>query len=361
MPRKLLCGFVVATTLSLAMTVAAVSPSMAEPALSATPAVSGALELSPEVARTAVLAGGGAEARARALAAYWTPERMRAARPAEERISDRAKEAAVTAPRQAAGKPVSIEPAAPDKAPLTRTPAAGSATISSGLGQTWEANFSVGQATAQTVGKVFFTINGSDYVCSGAVVNSSGRSLVWTAAHCLTERGKWFTNWQFVPNYIPWINHSPFGYWNAFRGYVMHEYFIDNHNLAHDIGAAIVHRNWVGYKIQDYLGAQGIAFSHPLQTVRAFGYPASPPYDGQRLWTAYDNTVDDGSSIIYMRNAMNGGSSGGPWLMDWNGHDGKVNGNNGFISVAHPGRMYSPYYGYTTSLFYNDVESVTAP
>lgn len=140
-------------------------------------------------------------------------------------------------------------------------------------------------------------------------------------------------------------------------GAAAREQALANNDLAYDLGVAIVSRDSVDLSIQDYLGAQGIAFSQPLQLTFAYGYPASFPYTGNDLWGAVDYTSDDGSSIIRMGNSMNQGSSGGPWLIEFNSHYGKVSGNNGFIRPAYPGRMHSPYYGHSTAGFYTTVES----
>src|SRR4051794_31271873 len=51
-------------------------------------------------------------------------------------------------------------------------------------------------------GKVFFTIGGSPFVCSGTVVNSRNRDMVDTAGHCVSDgAGNFYENWVFVPAY----------------------------------------------------------------------------------------------------------------------------------------------------------------
>jgi hypothetical protein len=54
----------------------------------------------------------------------------------------------------------------------------------------------------RTTGKVFFTLGGSDYVCSGSSTTAANRSLVQTAGHCLNEGpGDFVTHFTFVPAY----------------------------------------------------------------------------------------------------------------------------------------------------------------
>ena len=63
-------------------------------------------------------------------------------------------------------------------------------------------------------GKVFFTLGGTDYVCSGTSLDSSNGSVVWTAGHCVNEGpGAFATNWAFVPAYRDGA--APHGTWTA--------------------------------------------------------------------------------------------------------------------------------------------------
>lgn len=59
------------------------------------------------------------------------------------------------------------------------------------------------RATPQPeLGKVFFTVGGTDYVCSGTATTSANRDVVTTAGHCLNEGpGSYATNFAFVPAY----------------------------------------------------------------------------------------------------------------------------------------------------------------
>ena len=43
------------------------------------------------------------------------------------------------------------------------------------------------QQPTSTHGKVFFTLGGNDYVCSGTALLSGNKSVVWTAGHCVNE------------------------------------------------------------------------------------------------------------------------------------------------------------------------------
>ncbi len=63
-------------------------------------------------------------------------------------------------------------------------------------------------------GKVFMTIDGANYVCSGTAVDSTtaGVSLVWTAGHCVTDGpGHEATAVMFAPGYLN--GQTPNGKW----------------------------------------------------------------------------------------------------------------------------------------------------
>jgi hypothetical protein len=115
-----------------------------------------------------------------AVKAYWTEERMRNAIPAQELRGGVPPGKAKKAPRAAA------QPIPP---PYTSAP-------------------------TRTKGKVFFTDDGRNYVCSGTAVLSGNDSVVWTAGHCVHDGASNFhTNWTFVPAYAD--GSRPYGTWTA--------------------------------------------------------------------------------------------------------------------------------------------------
>ncbi|MFF3864523.1 trypsin-like serine peptidase [Micromonospora sp. NPDC001898] len=359
------------TTLAVAASMAMAAPSTAAltpPGIDALLSVDGAVghvsEFSPEVARS--IKGTGVAAKERALASYWTPERMRSARPAGKTISATTV-GDLTAPSRASrprGEPFTVPPAEPTVAQAPIGPAAGPATSSTATGMTISSSqpfYPIGHPVARTSGKVFFTMRGEDYVCSAGVVNASGKSLVWTAGHCVTEldengKRRWAVNFTFVPNYQNGT--APYGHWPALITYADGNWAMHN-DWKDDVGAVLMPRNSLGQRIQDVVGGMGITFGQPIQYAWAFGYPAGPPFNGQTLWRANSLAHDAGASIIYMENDMTSGSSGGYWLTQFNGSTGLINGHNSFVLDTVPGRMFSPYYGLATQNFYLSVESLT--
>ena len=49
------------------------------------------------------------------------------------------------------------------------------------------ARWAGGGAVARTTGRVFFTLDGTDYSCSGSTVDSANADVVMTAAHCVSD------------------------------------------------------------------------------------------------------------------------------------------------------------------------------
>ena len=163
---------------------------------------------------------------ASSVANYWTAERMQAATPAEQQFGGTAEQAKAEA------------------APLPWTSA--------------EITTPYTQAPTSTHGKVFFTLGGGDYVCSGTALLSGNKSVVWTAGHCVNEGpGAFATNWQFVPAYKDGA--APLG------AYVAENLFTtsawgNSGDFSYDLGAAVVAPAG-GTALTDRVGGRGIAFN----------------------------------------------------------------------------------------------------
>ncbi len=325
------------------------SPSMARAELPAGPpaakTVSHTTGLSSAV--TKLMKGSGVEAEAKALDVYWTSARMKAAKPMDAtssvmRPGKATRRNAQTSPDGPAGSVAPLEVKAPAADKSAKTP------------QASFPNYPAANPTARTNGKVFFSRGEANYVCSASIVASEGRSLVWTAGHCLAENAVWSSNVAFVPAYS--AGSEPYGTWYAKNLTTTAEWFY-NHEWDYDVGAMTMTPT-AGVRIADYLGAQGIMWNQTAgYTSNAFAYPAGSPYDGEYLVRADGDTADEGDNTIYMYSGLTGGSSGGPWFRNFNETSGLgfVNGHNDFIYTNSPAWMYSPYYGGQVSSLYNAV------
>jgi hypothetical protein len=255
-----------------------------------------------------------------AVANYWTAERMEDAIPVKQ-----VRDAATGQVEQAA-------------APWTSYEYPGSYTV----------------FPTSTHGKVFFTMGGSNFVCSGTALNSSNRSVVWTAGHCVNEGpGAFATNWAFVPAYRD--GSRPFGTWTA-RALVTSSQWGNQGDISYDVGAAVMNTSG-GSALTDVVGGRSIAFNYNRnQFYTSFGYPAAPPFNGERLWVCESDllTSDPGTSPQTMGIGcdMTGGSSGGGWIVG-----GAVHSVNSYGYLTQPNVMYGPYQGSVAQGVYNDASA----
>jgi len=171
-----------------------------------------------------------------------------------------------------------------------------------------------------THGKVFFSDGTFNYVCSGTALSSDNESVVWTAGHCVNEGpGGYYSNWMFVPAYRDGA--EPLGRWTA-TTLLTTSAWRNSGDFAYDLGAAIVHPNG-GATLTDTAGGRQINTSlNPSATglrFVAYGYPAEGKFKGNRL-RACDSPLlgRDGNftpNTLMIGCDMNGGSSGGGWIV----------------------------------------------
>ena len=185
-----------------------------------------------------------------AVQRYWTAERMRSAIPADKVLSGSLAAAPRKAPKRA--------PAQQIPPPYTSQP-------------------------TSTNGKVFFTDDGLNYVCSGTAVLSGNSSTVWTAGHCVHDGASGFhTNWSFVPAYAD--GSRPYGTWTA-RSLLTTSGWANGGDFSFDNGAAVVNLN-DGQSLTSVVGGRNIAFNTARQqNYAAHGYPAGPPCRSTRTAT----------------------------------------------------------------------------
>ncbi|WP_125774058.1 trypsin-like serine peptidase [Antribacter gilvus] len=322
-------GGLAAMALTSAAAVALVAPSQAQP--------------NPHASDVAVHAAATTRAAHDKVVEYWTPARMRAAIPAETLVD--AKDKSTAGGTVAAGKPTAVSP---------QGQPAGKAKPGGGSGFLGD-YYTGGGAVVATTGKVFFTLGGSNYVCSGSAVTSGNEDVVLTAGHCLNEGpGAYATNFAFVPAYDDGAR--PYGTFTA-RQLVTTTQWRDSGDFDYDIGFAVM--NTVGGQhLTDVVGSQGIAFNQPRgQYMHAFGYPAARPYDGTDIAWCHGTTVADtwgGSQDHALSCNMTGGSSGGPWFAGYNTTTGvgTLGSVNSFGYTGLKNYMFGPYLGSVAQSLY---------
>jgi hypothetical protein len=252
-----------------------------------------------------------------AVERYWTADRMRNAIPADKVVSETGRVLdRVRSPR--------LFPAQQIPPPYTSQP-------------------------TSTNGKVFFSDGGSNFVCSGTAVLSGNSSTVWTAGHCVHDGASGFhTNWAFVPAYAD--GSRPYGTWTA-RTLLTTSGWASG-DFSFDVGAAVVNTQG-GSALTSVVGGRNIAFNYNRnQTYAAHGYPAAPPFNGQRLWVCTsplrfnDNSANPPTMGIDCD--MTGGSSGGGWIVG-----SAVHSVNSYGYATLPNVMFGPYQGSVAQSLYN--------
>ncbi|GAA2210303.1 peptidase [Nonomuraea monospora] len=272
----------------------------------------------------------------RQVLTYWTEGRMEAARPLQ---APAPKTRTADEPEQ--GAPFARE------AQAARTP-----------GEAWTG----GGAVARTTGRIFFTTaTGRNSSCSGTAVTSANKSVVLTAGHCVKMNGAFHTNWVFVPGYDR--GSRPFGTWPATRLLTTPQWNA-REDVGFDVAAAVV-APVDGRTLVDAVGGQGVAFNQPRrQQLYAFGYPALAPYDGSKLIHCSGRAFDDfmGSDDLVLTCNMTGGSSGGPWMLNFNESTGlgTQNSVNSFKYSFAPDWMLGPYFGNEAQAVYQSAQTANA-
>jgi V8-like Glu-specific endopeptidase len=272
----------------------------------------------------------------RRIVGYWTPARRAAA-----------------VPRIVSPRPMG-KPGGGGSGPATVT------------GATWTG----GGDVAKSTGKVFFTLGGVDYVCSGSAVQSGHQNLVLSAGHCVHDGngGPFATNWIFYPG---WNNgpNTMLGAWSATRLYTTATWANQPDGFDDDAGFAVVTGASGSPSLESVLAGQGAAtptirFDGAASTTdnySAFGYPASKKYRGNLL-TYCSGTVRvgiDGADTMALACNMTGGSSGGPWLVNYANGSRVIESLNSYGYASLTSTMFGPIFGTVEQATYNAASTNT--
>jgi hypothetical protein len=187
--------------------------------------------------------------------------------------------------------------------------------------------------------------------CSGTSVDAANLSVVITAAHCVNggRPWNWFDqNWIFVPGYHDGVR--PFGVFVA-RWLGATAGWFDGSSENADVGAAVVSRNERGQRLGAAVGGYGIAWNlSPRQDFDVHGYPAESPFDGatQRLCSATPFLAHDVLSFLLpgplnlaVTCAVTGGASGGGWTI----HGDVLNSVTNYGYLDDPLTDFGAYFG----------------
>ncbi|MET3935556.1 hypothetical protein [Arthrobacter sp. OAP107] len=275
--------------------------------------------------------------------AFWTPERMRAALPGDvlaDKALARQNENAVASASGPQETASSTKIRGTSKSPRLRA-------------------LHENEDPVSNIGKVFFTMSGQNFVCSGNSVVSENQSTVATAGHCVNEGpGAFATNFIFVPGYVD--GEAPYGKWPA-RALFAPTQWSGAGDIRYDTGFAVV-RPVDGELLADVVGSSGVQFNQPRgMDYKAYGYPAATPFNGQSLvsctGTASNDSINPQFNSQGIDCDMTGGSSGGPWFVG--DADGFQNSINSYGYGTHSTRMFGPYWGSVIQKVYNTASAAS--
>ncbi|MFF3057643.1 trypsin-like serine peptidase [Streptomyces sp. NPDC057909] len=203
--------------------------------------------------------------------------------------------------------------------------------------------------SAAESGKLFFDGPEGSMVCSATVVKDPahpGKSnMVWTAGHCVHagKKGGWYRNIAFVPSYnnsglsiaelqnAPKEQIAPYGVWWGQWAQTSDQWIADGgptggQGAPYDF--AVLHvapeKGATGKSLEETVGAAlPVDFNAPavprIDSMTATGFPAAPPYDGQKLLQCKDkpgrlSLTKEDPTMYRVGCTMTGGSSGGGWV-----------------------------------------------
>ncbi len=271
----LVAAVLVSATLSGVMSTSADAGAPTTAAVASRP---GDVTLAPQPIRTA-----------REVRRYWTPSRMEAAVPIEEAVPSLTDATAPDGVRDRGSQRTSAQP--------VRTP--------------------------RTTGKLFFSDNGLDYVCSASAIRTRKSDQVITAGHCVhtgpnvtfLQQPRFYSDWVFVPRYHD--GRAPDGKWVARNAWAFNGW-VEDESFRYD-QAIIAFQRRGGRKLVDVVGGNEVVWGKPQKRwgVRIWGWPAEEPYDGESAHRCDGRTTrfEDSDDAAMHQCDLNGGASGGPWFL----------------------------------------------
>ncbi|MBW4677842.1 MAG: trypsin-like serine protease [Desmonostoc geniculatum HA4340-LM1] len=235
--------------------------------------------------------------------------------------------------------------------------------------------------TYRRAGKLYMAVGGTtyNYICSASMI---GKSLLLTAAHCVHDYGKGNNGWVRKVKFVPAKNNSsePYLSFESTLYLIPTSYFNGTDTCTqigvvcnNDIALVALNNNssgqqagnvtgyfgyaWNGYSYATPTSSyQGVFGNKLFASITQLGYPGS--FDSglrMQINTGYGAYYATGNlKNTWLGSAMTGGSSGGPWLVNFGadasgGEYGSDNIRNVVIGVTSYGssdqRMGSSWFG----------------
>ncbi|PNG27167.1 hypothetical protein CR492_05250 [Methylocella silvestris] len=178
----------------------------------------------------------------------------------------------------------------------------------------------------RATGKLFFLNNGQTFVCSASLIKSG---LLVTAAHCVANfgTGQYYSDWVYVPAYDN--GKAPYGKWKGVQAFALPSYVNGSDSCAtpgvvceNDVAVITLYKGrslpgkrtgWLGYAYGGFsMNASGQAH------ITQLGYPVGLDKGAVMERGDSQSYIDPANSDnTIIGSNMDGGSSGGPWIVNF--------------------------------------------
>ena len=202
----------------------------------------------------------------------------------------------------------------------------------------------------RATGKLYFLKGADQYVCSASLI---GPGLLVTAAHCVFEFGAnsaagYHTNFVFVPAQNTAGATPPYGAWTAAADIIAPSYYYGTDtcyqkgvSCNNDVAVLVMAPDAYGRLPGNVVGYYGYAWdgysfaasfgNASLASITQLGYPVA--FDNGMMMERNDGvgsywSPDGQTQQILLGSAFTGGSSGGPWLVNFGAPPAVTTGTN---------------------------------
>ena len=215
-------------------------------------------------------------------------------------------------------------------------------------------------AGVPTVGALFFTTGGHSHFCTASVVDSSAGDIALTAAHCVYS-GSYAADIVFVPQWHD--GHSPHGLWAVARITVPPGWLSSRDPNLDYAFLTIAPQERSGIQLQRVTGGLrlgvNLGFRHKIYVI---GYNDT---DSEPVGCSTASARFNSAQMKFYCNSYRDGTSGGPWILDFNRVTGSgiVFGNIGGYERGgdFPYLSYSPYYGSAVLRLFQQAQRALRP
>jgi V8-like Glu-specific endopeptidase len=216
-----------------------------------------------------------------------------------------------------------------------------------------------GPRSGLRVGALFASGPDGNHFCTASVVDSPGRDLLITAAHCINagDGHGYRSNIVFVPDYRD--GQEPFGVWTT-KDLLVAPQWADSANPDYDVGFVVLNPH-DGQNIEQILGADRLGTDLGYEyLVHVTGYPdsSSEPITCVNWTSRFSDT-----QLRFECAGYTGGTSGSPWVIRFSplSHTGFIVGVIGGYQQGGdtPSVSYSVRFGAAVQQLYRQAEAAS--